>query len=84
MTNQVSVVILIILTGWLYKYSKAQPSQPVIKLLRKYGWLIVLGCFAYLIRIQINHLFSAISIMQLVLMIVIIFLLVRSSRKNNE
>jgi len=84
MASQIIVVILIILTDWLYKYSHEHPSQPVIKGLRRYGWLILLLCFASIIKIQTKHLFSAISLRVFVLMIVIMFLVFRSMRKNNN
>jgi len=84
MTNQGTVITLIILSGVLYGFSKRNPNSLLVKLARKYGWVVIAVCFADIISIQMQHqpLFDTISKIMDVFMLLTVYLLFRASRKT--
>jgi len=84
MPNQMPAIFLIILSGVLYGFSKRNPNSPLVKLARKYGWIVILACFADIISIQIQAPFGAIGIIEDLLMLLVGYLIFRNLRKQKN
>lgn len=84
MTNQVPIVavLLIILSGWFCGLSVRNSNSLQAKLIRKYGWIIILACFAYIISIQIQHPFGAVDIIEDLPMFFMGYLIFQTSKKT--
>jgi len=68
----------------LYRLQQKSPHHPIIRILTKYKWPILLVDFGFVLIPQIQHPFSTLHQLAFGTMLVIIYLIMRADRKNNQ